>query len=150
MNSYQKYYLQPGYIFVTDEPYLVHTVLGSCVAVCVWDREAGIGGMNHYLFGRARHGERTARFGNVSVPYLIQLALEKGARMDQLRAHIIGGSQHLHLNSLIGTENAQVAEAALRQYRIQVMTRDTGGQTGRKVIFNTVTGDVLVHQINKY
>ncbi len=119
------------------------------MAVCLWDIQLAVGGMNHYLFARSRPGERNARFGDLSIPHMIRLLMEMGADRERLRAHIIGGGQHLQLNSLIGSENGAIAEEILRQYRIQVVTRDLGGPIGRKVIFNTCTGEVLIHKVNK-
>lgn len=145
----EKFFLQPGFIIVSKEPHLVHTVLGSCVSVCLWDNQAHFGGMNHFLFGRDRNNERTARFGSVSIPHLYRLMLDYGASRNCLQAHILGGGQHAELNSHVGTENVAVAEEILKKFGIEVLTRDVGGQIGRKVIFNTESGEILVFKVNK-
>ena len=60
-------YLHPGQLVVSAAPCSVSTILGSCVAVCVWDEETGIGGMNHFLLPNfAGRGLSSARFGNVA------------------------------------------------------------------------------------
>ena len=144
-----RYFLQPGYIFVSREPYLVHTVLGSCVSVCLWDSFNRFGGMNHYVYSESPDGERNGRFGNIAIPYLIQLMLESGAQMNNLKAHIIGGGQNPSLGSFIGTENAATAEKLLKKSKIEILTRDVLGQFGRKVIFNSQSGEILIYKINE-
>ncbi|WP_165908043.1 chemotaxis protein CheD [Hydrogenispora ethanolica] len=105
--------------------------------------------MNHYLFARSLRGERNARFGDLSIPYMIHLFRKMGAERSGLKAHIVGGGQHLHLNSMIGNENAKIAEEILQKHRIEIATRDTGGPISRKVIFNTVTGEIFISKVNK-
>lgn len=146
MNTEERYFLQPGYIFASEQPYLIHTVLGSCVSVCLWDEIKEAGGMNHFIYGRSKPGFHTARYGDVSVTHLIRLMLEMGCRNINMKAHIIGGGQNPQLDSRIGTENVSVAEEILKKNRIDVVTRDVGGKTGRKLIFNNVTGEILVYK----
>ncbi len=146
MNTEEKYYLEPGYIFASEAPYLIHTVLGSCVSVCIWDSEKKAGGMNHYIYGRSGQGIRSARYGDVSTAYLIRLLLDMGCRKTYMKAHIVGGGHNPELDSVIGDGNVAVAEEILRKNRIETVTSDTGGQTGRKLIFNNATGEILVYK----
>ncbi|MGE5583611.1 MAG: chemotaxis protein CheD [Bacillota bacterium] len=145
----KKYFLQPGYIFVSEEPYLVHTVLGSCVSVCLWDSAMKYGGINHYIYSTAKNGERTGKYGDIAIPYLIKLMLEKGSKKENLKAHIVGGGENPELNSFIGKENALLAEKLLKQNKIEVITKDVYGELGRKVIFNTGKGEILIYKINE-
>lgn len=146
MNT-EKYYLKPGYIFVSEQPYLIHTVLGSCVSVCIWDIVRKAGGINHFIYGRAARGNYNARYGDIAIAYLVNyLVSEMGCRRISMRAHIIGGGYNRELDSAIGDGNVAVAEELLRKNGIEVVTKDVGGETGRKVIFNNVTGEVLVYK----
>jgi chemotaxis protein CheD len=146
MNTEEKYYLQPGYIFASEEPYLIHTVLGSCVSVCIWESEKKAGGMNHFIYGRSGQGYGSARYGDVSTAYLIRLLLDMGCRKACMKAHIVGGGHNPELGSKIGDGNVSVAEEILRENRIEIVTRDTGGRIGRKLIFNNSTGEILVYK----
>ncbi len=147
MNTEEKYFLKPGYIFVSEQPYLIHTVLGSCVSVCIWDIVKKVGGMNHFIYGRASHGNHNARYGDVSILYLITyLMQEMGCQRINMRAHIVGGGYNRALDSKIGDENVAVAEELLSKNSIEVVTKDVGGETGRKVVFNNATGEVLVYK----
>ena len=146
MKQEGKFFLQPGYIFVSEQPYLIHTVLGSCVSVCLWDSSKKAGGMNHFIYSRTRPGFHNARYGDVSTIYLIRLMLEMGCQKNQMKAHIVGGGHNPELDSKIGDENAIVAEEVLKKNMIEIVTKDVGGQTGRKIIFNNNTGEILVYK----
>jgi chemotaxis protein CheD len=142
------YFLNPGYIFVSQEPHLVNTILGSCVAVCLWDTYRKFGGMNHYIYTKVMGREPNVKYGEVAIPYLIKLMLGFGAREDRLKAHIIGGGEHPGFRSPVGAENADLAEKLLADYHIEVVTRDIQGQYGRKVVFNSGTGEVMIYKLN--
>ncbi|SMG23530.1 chemotaxis protein CheD [Dethiosulfovibrio salsuginis] len=138
------YYLQPGYIFVSRTPSTIRTVLGSCVSVCLWDRKKRWGGMNHYIYSRPWSGQRNAQFGSISIPYMVKMVLDQGASKADLAAHVVGGAQNPHLAKEIGRDNAKVALEILGRWSIPIFMEDTGGERGRKVIFNTGTGDISV------
>lgn len=143
----ESFFLQPGFIFVSRQPYLVNTVLGSCVGLCVWDEVEHFGGLNHFVYSRPFKKEAGARYGSISIPYMFRLLMQLGAKKENLRTHIIGGAQNPELNSFIGDENVRVAEEWLEKKRITVVSRDIGGQVGRKVIFNNHTGEVWVYKL---
>ena len=76
-----EYMLLPGQIYFSRQPSLISTVLGSCVAVCLWDPKKKIGGMSHYLYPVTKiKEEATARYGNVSLRCLMHLFLEQGVK----------------------------------------------------------------------
>lgn len=142
----QKYYLQPGYIFVSEQPHYIHTVLGSCISVCLWDNVKKYGGMNHFIYARPFGSENNTKFGTVSTRHLLNLMFENGSLAYNLRAHIIGGGYSVFAGPSIGEENISVAKEILGRNGIQVVTNDTGGQTGRKVVFNNCTGEIIVYK----
>lgn len=147
----QKYFLHPGCIFVSKEPHLISTVLGSCVSVCIWDPIQGFGGMNHHIHAIPfKKGERSSQYGIIAVPYMIKMLVKLGASRANFKAHIVGGSQNpLMGSSMIGKENIIIAEKILRENFIQVITVDTAGEMGRKVVFDTETGELAVYKVNK-
>lgn len=142
----EKYFLNPGCIFVSEHPYLICTVLGSCISVCIWDSVKKYGGMNHYIYSRPRKGQQNARYGIFSIPYLILLMIRTGSRYADLKAHIVGGASNSEMSSAIGRENSILAEKILKENNIAIITKDVGGQVGRKVIFNNISGEILVYK----
>jgi len=145
----EKYFLQPGYILVSKDPYLISTVLGSCIAVCLWDSVQKFGGMNHYLYARTFNNIRNSQSGNVSIPYMIKLLIDLGAQKHNLKAHIIGGAQNREMqSSTIGRDNIKIAEKILGDNYIDIVTVDVGGDMGRKVTFDNYSGEVVVYKVN--
>jgi len=133
-------------IIADRHPRLVSTVLGSCVSVCLFDRQTGIGGINHYLLPFWNgDGIPTPKFGNIAIELLQQRLLELGAMPQQLQAKIFGGAALLSDGSgpfSVGGRNIDVARYLLEQLKIPIVAEDVGGRSGRKIIFHTATGDV--------
>jgi len=144
----KKYFLHPGYVFVSQEPYWIQTVLGSCVAICIWDKMRKFGGMNHFVFPSAKDSPN-GRYGNVSIPYLFQMMKKLGSKKRDLEIHVLGGSMNEDISSNIGPLNVEFAENWLKKYNIPIVSRDTGGQLGRKVIFDNSEGEIIVYKLKK-
>lgn len=150
MTQEKSYYIQPGYIFVSKEPYILSTVLGSCVAICIWDRKYGYGGMNHYIYNKPLKGDRrTTEYGSVSIPHLIKLMKNMGSNLKDLKVHMIGGAKSTYMpGSTVGKDNIMIAEKILLYYDLEIVTRDTGGIVGKKVVFNNKNGEARIYKVN--
>jgi chemotaxis protein CheD len=145
-------YLHPGQVFASPEPTEVTTILGSCVAVCVFDPVLRLGGANHYVLPHsAGNGTSSTRFGNVAVRSLIDTLVALGGQKHNLQAKVFGGACTVDAfherGERLGIRNADVALRTLRQEGIPVVADDVGGRRGRKVIFHTDTGVALVRLI---
>src|SRR5262245_44449231 len=84
-------YLHPGQIFATAEPCEVTTVLGSCVAVLLYDPVRCAGGASHYLLPYAER-EGSLRYGNIAIAQLLSRMLALGCRQRNLLAKVFGGA----------------------------------------------------------
>ena len=144
------YYLCPGDIYLSHELSLVSTVLGSSVAVSLWDSERMLGGMVHFLYPfTADRRMATARYGNVAVRGLVKMLLEDGSREKDLKAQLFGGAQSAAAACVKNArENIRMARMILRSRHIALLSEDTGGSMGRKVIYNTHTNETLVYKVN--
>jgi chemotaxis protein CheD len=144
-------YLHPGQVFVSGEPSRVTTILGSCVAVCMWDPVSRAGGINHFLLPHwAGEGHSSARFGNVAMQSLVERLTMAGARTGRLKAKLFGGASVLEAfrtQGHLGSRNVELAERLLAEYRIEVVARDVGGSRGRKLVFETGDGTAWVRQL---
>ena len=138
------FYLKPGHLFASSDPLWVTTVLGSCVAVCLYDHRLHLGGMNHYLQPRAKAPEdRTTQFGDVAIGVLVRTLRDLGSRVSDLEASVLGGAslEKSESSLWVAEQNAAVARELLGQkWNIPVVFEETGGYRGRKVVFHTVTG----------
>ncbi len=144
-----KVYLHPGQLFASPEPCAVTTILGSCVAVCVWDRVQRIGGINHYLLPFwVGNGLASPRFGNVAVQRLIEKLLALRSQKQNLQAKLFGGACVLEAfrgrENHLGMKNVEVARKLLEVEGVPVIGEDVGGRQGRKLIFHTDEGTALV------
>lgn len=147
------HYLMPGNIFAHLDEYTVTTVLGSCVSVCLWDPARRLGGINHFMLPLWNgDGLASPRYGNIAIAKLIEKMLELGADRNNLKAKIFGGGDVLKVTSSfmnIGARNVVLAQDLLRDERIPIISADTGGQNGRKLLYNTRNGVVLVKLLKK-
>ncbi len=143
-------FLYPGMLCVHGGQHAVTTVLGSCVAVCLWDGLAGAGGINHYLLPLWNgEGLPTPRYGNVAISMLVERLLQMGCLKANLKAKIFGGANMIGGFLNVGERNIVLAESALSENGIKIVSRDTGGTTGRKIMFLTASGDVYVKKFTK-
>lgn len=144
-------YLHAGQMFASAEPTSVVTILGSCVAVCLFDPVAKVGGINHYLLPLAVRRERSPRFGSVAVALLLDEVLGRGARRGNLRAKVFGGAgvlDGLRGNGRhLGHDNVDFALRALEAAAVPVVESDVGGKRGRKVIFQVDDGSAWVRTL---
>ena len=142
-----KHFLYPGQLYVSAEPAVITTILGSCAALCLWDTQKKIGGMNHYLLPEGTDDSpNRLRYGNVANPALLNELLGRGCEIKHLQAKVFGGSTAFAANPLqsVGTRNAQLAEDFLRETGIPLVAKDISGKHGRKLIFNTQDGTTQI------
>ena len=134
-------------MFASAQPAEVTTILGSCVAVCLWDRYLGIGGINHYMLPTWNGMELASpKYGNIAIERLTERMLQLGCKKNNLVAKVFGGGEVITVSSSsmhIGERNVMVAEEMLQEQNIPIIGRSTGGKNGRKIIFNTHTCEVL-------
>jgi len=140
----------PAEYFCTERDLALMTVLGSCVAACLRDPVAKIGGMNHFMLpdGDASEGV-PARYGSHAMELLINELLKAGAHRDRIEAKLFGGGNVLKsfTSQPVGTRNAEFAVKYLESERINVVAMDLGGIHPRKVCFFPVTGRALVKRL---
>jgi chemotaxis protein CheD len=138
-----------GEIHISTKPTIVVTVLGSCVAVCLWDRTRGFGGMNHFVLPTDPLGERNKRYGDVAIDELESGLLWLGCKVTDLQAKVFGGAAVLTVRGgeSVGTSNVRLALTQLRHRGIAVIAQRTGGTLGQQIRFNTRTGEVFFRYI---
>ncbi|MEM9705023.1 MAG: chemotaxis protein CheD [Pseudomonadota bacterium] len=127
---------------ISDNPEIVlSTILGSCVAVCLRDPGAKIGGMNHFLlpFGSGEDGN-TEKYGAYSMEVLINALLKAGVRRHYLEAKIFGGGRMMQGLGDIGNSNVNFARDFLECEGIPIISESTGGLQARRVKFWPVSG----------
>lgn len=132
-----------GDCVVSDDPdVVITTTLGSCVATCLFDVDAGLGGMNHFLLADSADDRlsASARYGSAAMEQLINRMLGRTGRRDRLRAKIFGGGAINGFNSSVGTNNVEFVMSYLAYEGIPTVSWDVGGTQARAVRFFPVGG----------
>ena len=133
--------------YVSRDPDMeIVTILGSCVAVCLFDEKNSVFGMNHYLLPLWNgNGLKSLRFGNISTERLIEAMYKEGASLSNMKAKVFGGAQiNINEQFSVAPRNIQIAVDILNMYNIPIIAQDTGGEKGRKIFFQNVSGDVYI------
>jgi len=144
--------LSSGRIIATTEPTDVATVLGSCVAACLWDPEIRAGAACHFVlpYG-APESSRALRHANVAIHEMIRQLVRLGGDVSRMQAKLFGGASIVaglrSEKEPLGTRNVLAADECLASIGIPVVARDVAGKRARKLIFQTDDGTAWVKTI---
>jgi chemotaxis receptor (MCP) glutamine deamidase CheD len=137
-------FLSPGTLHCAAAPSGVTTILGSCVAVCLWDSRQRLGGMNHFVLPRPRGDDAPSpRFGDVASVALVEQMLWLGCRIGSLRAKLFGGAAVLPFalgGHPVGAQNVRLAIETLRDHGIPVIALRGLGHTSATRYLKTAGG----------
>lgn len=129
-----------------DQQMEMNTILGSCVATCLFDPVARVGGMNHFLLAEPPEGEGPKKFDNSYGLFLMELLVNEmlkiGAEKRRLKGRLYGGANLNPDLSPIGTANATFARNFLRNEGIANVFEDLEGTSARRVQFRPTSGMV--------
>lgn len=137
----------PGEYFVHAEDILIMTTLGSCIAACLWDRDARIGGLNHFMLPDGGNGD--GRYGSYAMELLINEMMRQGASRSSLEAKVFGGAQVIAgMDTVnVGARNTRFVLDYLRTERIPVVGKDVLDIHPRKVCFMPASGKAIVKRL---
>ena len=137
----------PGEYFVYTEDILIMTTLGSCIAACLWDRDAKVGGMNHFMLPEGNSD--SGRYGSYAMELLINEMMKRGASRMNMEAKVFGGGQVVAgMNSLnVGERNTSFVIDYLKMERIPIMSKDVLDVYPRKVCFLPASGKAMVKRL---
>lgn len=141
-----------GDVHVAHEPTRVKTLLGSCIAVCLYDPLRGVGGMNHFMLPRGRDDDGASpRFGVPAMEALIGALIGLGGSPRRFAAKVFGGAHVLDIEESAGgvpQQNIAFVRGFLEAGGIPIVAEDVGGHAARHVHFETATGRVFVKRAN--
>ena len=146
--------LAPGSFHVATADELISTLLGSCVAACIYDPLRAIGGMNHFLLPDGGPGDSQGgpvsssnRYGVFAMESLINALLARGASKARLRVKLFGGGRILSQLSDVGARNIEFVRRFVETERLPVEAEDLGGEQARRVLMFPATGKVRVRKL---
>ncbi|GMV51896.1 MAG: chemoreceptor glutamine deamidase CheD [Nitrospira sp. OLB3] len=146
----------PGEFFVSREPMVVYTVLGSCISACIRDPIAQVGGMNHFMLpapkvhqsGDSWGGEST-RYGSFAMEQLINGILKRGGMKNRLEVKLFGAGRIYEGNIDVGARNIEWVLQYLKLEGYSLAKSDLGDVYPRKVYYFTDSGRVLLKKIER-
>lgn len=139
----------PGEYFVANESLAIVTVLGSCIAACLWDNRMQVGGMNHFMLPDTESSDTSGRYGSYAMELLINEMLKLGARRETMQAKIFGGGQVMHnfTTMNVGERNTGFVKKYLQTERIPLVSEDVLDIYPRKVVYFPATGKAMVKRL---
>jgi len=148
--------LEPGELYVSREPVTISTLLGSCVAACLYDPVHKVVGMNHFMLSSKRYSRDlpnfqsdAGRYGIHAMELLINEMMRIGAERKRLSAKIFGGATILQRTGTVGNffcvgeVNCRFIKEFLTEERIPIQAQELGGEKGRVIHFTN--GDYAVY-----
>jgi chemotaxis protein CheD len=150
--------LLPNEYYVTPDDMVLSTVLGSCVAACVRDSTAGVGGMNHFMLpddgspgNSGNSASASMRYGAYAMEMLLNELLKAGARRERLEAKVFGGGAVLANMTMlnIGDRNADFVLRYLQMEQVRVAAQDLRGNLPRRISYFPRSGKVMVRRLHR-
>jgi len=139
----------PGEYFVSSDEIMIMTVLGSCIAACIWDSRARAGGMNHFMLPEGDSAEGGGRYGSYAMELLLNQLFKSGARRESMQAKVFGGAQVMAGFSVmnVGERNTRLVLDYLATERIPIVSQDVLDIHPRKVCFFPSSGRAMVKRL---
>jgi chemotaxis protein CheD len=142
----------PGEFFVSRDPMVVYTVLGSCISACIRDPIAGVGGMNHFMLPEPKEGGsdswgESTRYGSYAMESLINEILKQGGVKSRLEIKLFGAGRIYEGHIDVGANNAKWVIGYLKSEGLAIVKTDLGDVFPRKVYYYTDSGRVLMKKI---
>ena len=140
----------PGEYFVANEEISIMTVLGSCIAACIWDPRVRVGGMNHFMLpDSGGNGQDSGRYGSYAMELLINELMKLGASRMTMEAKVFGGGAVISgMNTInVGERNTTFVMDYLKTERIPVVSKDVLDIYPRKVCFLPHSGKAMVKRL---
>ena len=138
----------PGEYYVTSANMVIMTVLGSCIAACIWDPRVRVGGMNHFMLPDGGN-DTSGRYGSYAMELLVNEMMKLGARREHMQAKVFGGGQVMHSFTTmnVGERNTQFVLDYLQTERIAVISKDVLDIHPRKVCYFPATGKAMCKRL---
>lgn len=165
-SSLPNYYLKAGELFILEQPAMISTVLGSCIAVTLFNKRLGFAGICHALLPQCKRKNikkkiedlldnechkclEAFKYADCSVFMMAEAFSRFGIKPSETEVRLFGGAKMMSCLSShdakysVGRQNIDAASMILEHYHLTLASSDAGGSAGRKIMFNTKTGEVV-------
>lgn len=157
------HYLKPAGFYFLKQPGIIRTVLGSCVTVTMFSKRTGLGSACHPILPECRDNKvcyfagckNKYKYVECVIPEMMHRFKKSGVSPDELEVKLFGGAEIIANNNnkssfiKVGLMNVEMALNLLHSFGIQPKNSDSGGKLGRRLLFDTATGDVWIKKLTK-
>lgn len=134
---------------------LITVGLGSCVGIAIYDKDTKLGGLAHIMLPDSSQFNKITneiKFADLAIPILVDNMIKKGAKLRNMRAKIAGGASMFNFSDKsivmdIGNRNGIAVKNTLKNLSIPIVAEDIGGNKGRTLIFDTVSGMLSIRTV---
>ncbi|MEW6419547.1 MAG: chemotaxis protein CheD [Nitrospirota bacterium] len=169
-------HLKPGEIYIAEMPVVISTVLGSCLAVTMFNRRFRIGAICHVMLPRCRCKDNCGdditkciyekkrssgscqdiyRYVDCSIYNMLKRFEIFGVERDDIEIKLFGGADSFlscnesRMGMTVGKQNIEKALKIIEAERLILHASDIGGALGRKIFFYAHTGEVFLKRLEK-
>jgi len=144
-------FLLPGEYFVSKQPHIISTLLGSCVSICLYHPQLHFGGMNHYMLTKSPAGERSGKYGDYAINVLLQFMERACGSLNGVEAMVFGGANvvgNIGTGEQIGERNVALAREMLKKHGLKITKEQVGGTAGLKLHYQNWDNKIQVIPMN--
>jgi two-component system chemotaxis response regulator CheB len=152
MTEINKVFILPGEYFISKQPHIISTLLGSCVAVCLYHPQLKFGGMNHYMLPTSPNKERSGKYGDYAIAVLVQFMERTVGSLVGLQAIVSGGANVINTitsGPQIGLRNIEMAREILARHNIKIIKENVGGTVGIKLHYQNWDNHLVIEEMDK-
>ena len=143
--------VKPGEFYIARSNMVLTTVLGSCISACIYDPQAGYGGMNHFMLP-ASHANagmgRSLRYGLFAMEQLINELMKHGCSRERMQVKLAGGGEMMRGYSTVGQQNINFITQYIQDEGLNLLADDLGGDRARRVAYFPTEGRMLVNKLD--
>jgi two-component system chemotaxis response regulator CheB len=151
-NEINRVFILPGEYFISKQPHIISTLLGSCVAVCLYNPKQKFGGMNHYMLPTSPNKERSGKYGDYAIAVLLQFMERTCGSLAGLEAIVSGGANvvsNITSGSQIGLRNIEMAHQILAKHQIRIIKENVGGLVGLKLHYQNWDNKLTIEEMDR-
>ncbi|MDR1657248.1 MAG: response regulator [Deltaproteobacteria bacterium] len=145
-------FILPGEYFISKQPHIISTLLGSCVAVCLYNTKLRFGGMNHFMLPTSPNKERSGKYGDYAIAFLIQFMQRTAGSLEGVEAIISGGANvvtNITSGTQIGQRNIETARQVLARHNIRIIKENVGGSVGLKLHYQNWDNKLTIEEMDR-
>lgn len=143
--------VKPGEFYISGSDMVITTVLGSCISACIYDPNAGFGGINHFMLPAGTHDEdlyRSSRYGLFAMEQLVNELMKLGCQRSSMQVKLTGGGDMMGGMISIGQQNIDFILNYISEEGLRLLASDLGGDQARRVAYFPMEGRMLVNKLD--